>query len=991
MKRGWILGIVSGMTMALLVCLLYGPSVQAQKALVGTDGQKQSPSAVPALCGQIDVVPSANVGSTNNNFLFAVSALSSNDVWAVGSYTLSGRTLVEHWNGTAWSVVSSPSPGTSGSVLSGVSALASNDVWAVGTAQYGTIYQTLVEHWNGSRWSVVPSPNPGSTNNLKAVSALASNDVWAVGDYFDGSNGSTRQTLVEHWNGTAWIVVSSPSVRAGSNFLKGVSASASNDVWTVGYYVDSNSTDQMLVEHWDGRNWSVVPSANPDTSGVLSGVTALASNDVWAAGTQQNNGTHQTLVEHWNGTAWSIVPSSNLGSSGSYLEGVSALLGGDVWAVGLYFSPIGPLQTLVERYSGPCGMPTSTPSTPSTPSTRTPLPTITGTPGTATPAPTMGCASAFGIVASPNSGTGNSFLEAVSALSPGDIWAVGNKSGHLYISNTLLEHWDGTQWSIVPDSSPTAELSGDLHGVSALSPHDVWAVGSRNMNSTLVEHWDGTGWSIVPSPDVNSYSTLNAVSALSARDVWAVGAAGNGEGQETLIEHWDGTRWSIVVTPNVGAQANLLQGVVAFAPNDVWAVGYYFDSGPGSQERTLTEHWDGTHWSVVPSPNGGSYDNILRGVSGTAGNDVWAVGDYFNGGTTVDTLVEHWNGYEWNIVDSPNPRVGSSTSHMETVSAPAPDDVWAVGYYVLANGSNKTLVEHWNGIAWAVVASPNNGLWTGILQGVSARSSTATDASTDVWAVGNYDGSSPGVRTLVVHSQGQCVTPAPTPLACNVHFADVALGNTFYPFVACLACQGIVSGYPCGGSNPQDGQAEPCGAAGYPYFRYNNPVTRGQISKIVAESAHLTGDPGVQIFEDVPPGSPYYTYINRLSLRGYIGGYPCGGGGEPCAAGNRPYFRPGASLTRGELAKIAVEAAGIEEIQAGQIFADVPEQSTFYTWIQTLAISSIVGGYGCGGEREPCYGLNEPYYRPTSGITRGQAAKVVSGTFFPGCVTLAGP
>jgi len=297
---------------------------------VGGSGQA-APPAVPTVCGEMNTVPSPNVGSSHN-------------------------------------------------FLSGVSALASNDVWAVGFYLNGGTFQTLVEHWNGTAWSVVPSPNPSSSDNgLNGVSALASNDVWAVGYYYITST----QTLVEHWNGTAWLVVPSPNVGSSDNYLSGVSALASNDVWAVGYYING-STNQTLVEHWNGTAWSVVPSPNPGSSdNGLNGVSALASNDVWAVGYYYIGSADQTLVEHWNGTAWSVVPSPNPGSSDNYLSGVSALPGGDVWVVGSYYNGSAD-QTLVEKYGGPCGTSTPTPTI-----TNTPRPTITPTAtNTATPVPT---------------------------------------------------------------------------------------------------------------------------------------------------------------------------------------------------------------------------------------------------------------------------------------------------------------------------------------------------------------------------------------------------------------------------------------------------------------------------------------------------------------------------------------------------------------------------------------------------------------------------
>src|SRR5439155_2541866 len=168
---------------------------------------------------------------TNNNLLNAVGVVSANDVWAVGNY-FSGtlHSLVEHWDGTAWSVDSSGS--VQGVELRGVGVVSANDVWAVG--DYAG--STLTMHWDGTAWSVVPSPNPGTIlNGLKAVAVVSANDVWAVGDYFTADYETTK-TLVEHWDGTAWSIVSSPSPSATTSTLNGVAAVSANDVWAVGCY-----------------------------------------------------------------------------------------------------------------------------------------------------------------------------------------------------------------------------------------------------------------------------------------------------------------------------------------------------------------------------------------------------------------------------------------------------------------------------------------------------------------------------------------------------------------------------------------------------------------------------------------------------------------------------------------------------------------------------------------------------------------------------------
>src|SRR5690348_15048662 len=95
---------------------------------------------------------------------------------------------------------------------------------------YKTGAEALTEHWDGVQWNVVPNPNPPGTqvSNLNGVSAVSSNDVWAVGRWGDGSY---DHTLMKHWDGVQWSVVPSPDVDLGTNWLYDVSAIATNDVW----------------------------------------------------------------------------------------------------------------------------------------------------------------------------------------------------------------------------------------------------------------------------------------------------------------------------------------------------------------------------------------------------------------------------------------------------------------------------------------------------------------------------------------------------------------------------------------------------------------------------------------------------------------------------------------------------------------------------------------------------------------------------------------
>jgi plastocyanin len=212
-------------------------------------------------------------------------------------------------------------------------------------------------------------------------------------------------------------------------------------------------------------------------------------------------------------------------------------------------------------------------------------------------------------------------------------------------------------------------------------------------------------------------------------------------------------------------------------------------------------------------------------------------------------------------------------------------------------------------------------------------------------------------------------TPVPVPTTCSIQFSDVPVGHTFYSNVRCLACRGVISGY-------ADGT-----------FRPNNPVTRGQLAKMVSNAAGFSEDPNPQIFADVPPTHTFYAFINRLTRRGHMSGYTCGGPGEPCI-NNMPYFRPFANATRGQTSKIVSNAAGFTEMHTGQTFEDVPPSHIFYQEIERLASRGVMGGYPCGGPGEPCIAPeNRPYFRPQNDVTRGQSAKIVANTFYPDCVT----
>lgn len=332
---------------------------------------------------------------------------------------------------------------------------------------------------------------------------------------------------------------------------------------------------------------------------VLWGVAATTPTDALAVG--EGGADLSVRARHWDGTHW--VPTQPPGGPISEMFGVAAITPTDAWGVG----DAGNLA-LAEHWDGTTWTQTQTPP--------------------------------------PDQYTRDIF-HAVSGISSDDVWAVGEtesgKSGGVV---PLIEHWNGRTWKKVPFRPPPGNSEGYFSGIAAITPDDVWAVGSFGPDGPLIEHWDGTRWN--PATGVINRNrvhgaVLRAVTGVSADNVWAVGAGLGG----TAILHWNGHAWTRMPSPNGPQPLNQLFGVTAVSTDDVWAVG---TSGPFGQMtgRTLILHWDGHRWTKVASPNPGRTNNGLYGVSATTHHDVWAVGALSN--NLEDSYVHlylHWDGTAW--------------------------------------------------------------------------------------------------------------------------------------------------------------------------------------------------------------------------------------------------------------------------------------------------------------------------------------------------------
>jgi hypothetical protein len=348
----------------------------------------------------------------------------------------------------------------------------------------------------------------------------------------------------------------------------------------------------------------------------------------------------------------------------------------------------------------------------------------------------------------PKLGTADNTFGAVATVSPNDVWAVGNFLPDAATSNpdatlTLAAHFDGSQWKSTPTPN-TGPNYNTLFGVAAV-PGKAWAVGvsldGGYQAHSLIEAWDGTRWQVAATPRLDTQrDILTSAAAVSGNDVWAVGERQDGAGRfATLTEHWDGHRWSVIPSPDPGTTGNHLYGVAAVSHNDVWAVGQRNDA---TSDTPLVEHWDGQRWAAVPAPVPGTAA-VLDGVAVRDG-ELWAVGQTDDAAHAGHPLVAGYHNGTWTTTVLPN--VGSAFTNLTGVTI-ADGAVWAAGtYFDTAAGLQKTLIIRSDGSGWRAVHVPNPGSGDNVLGAIAATGN-------DVWAVG-YDKTASGRDPLIEHHHG---------------------------------------------------------------------------------------------------------------------------------------------------------------------------------------------------------------------------------------------
>jgi hypothetical protein len=556
--------------------------------------------------------------------LKAVSCASASFCEAVGSYTASGTilSLAEEWNGTAWTIQSTPNQTGTPTELDGVSCASAT------FCEAADFYGAMAEVWNGTSWAAqsVPYPSGMTSPGLYSVSCQSATSCAAVGVYFNPDT-NAETTFAETWNGASWQEQSVPQAASSDQVLQAVSCASATFCEAVGYqevYVSGVDTFHALADVWRDGAWHLQqPPSAPGTA-----VTNLAGVSCAAADACEAGGSLPVRMEVWDGTSWATQTAVNPpGAADNALDGVSCVTATFCEAVG---SDTGPHLGLEETWNGSAWK--IQPSA-------VLLPLLTA----------VSCVTA-------------SFCEAVGSLSGGDAAAVWNGTswqlqptpGDEYsavscasatfcvaVGESGAATWNGTSWSA--ESLPVV-TDGFYSGVSCASASSCEVVGTGRSTTDLdfaaAADWNGTSWTAqsVPLPSGAKDSTLTKVSCPAAAACEAVGDSSAG----SYSAAWNGTAWTaqaVLPVPS-GATSDTLIGVACTSATACTTVGYSRGSASPYAELTLAEAWNGTAWNIQDTPSPAATSNTLDSVSCVTAASCVAVGSAPDPGGYTATLVE---------------------------------------------------------------------------------------------------------------------------------------------------------------------------------------------------------------------------------------------------------------------------------------------------------------------------------------------------------------
>jgi hypothetical protein len=326
-------------------------------------------------------------------------------------------------------------------------------------------------------------------------------------------------------------------------------------------------------------------------------------------------------------------------------------------------------------------------------------------------------------------GWGNNWLRDVKVLSSKDVWLAGDRPFSPFF-RPIVRHFDGVRWTNLPEPQHPRGTVCYATSIDGLADDDMWLTCSQSVTGIPnIEHWDGTSWQIQDLPPVGSIVDLWHVWVDTPTDIWVAGDAQTEGKQEGLVLHYDGHAWTQQRLPaNNGTR---IFGVSGTSPDDVWVVGSTNGTG-----RTYALHWDGATWTETPTLDP-SLIAGLESVTAIAPDDVWAAG--FNSSYPHSTgVLLHWDGHTWSDIDSPVLK-GTFLFGIHAVTG---DDVWAVG-----SKNERPIAVHWDGSHWRSVPPRHPAP-----VGDERLLAVSGDAPDDVWAAG-YSSSRTGNHWARMHQR----------------------------------------------------------------------------------------------------------------------------------------------------------------------------------------------------------------------------------------------
>lgn len=611
-------------------------------------------------------------GATESG-LYGVSCTSFSSCWAVGAFTDSSgvqRQLVVKWDGTSWSIHSSPTPGDAdASILTSIDCSSASACLAVGSyareeeGEEESAQIPFAMTFNGSSWShtEVPLPPEAPASLLAGVSCATNTSCVAVGAQQDAFGHEVG--LAAKWNGSAWSLSSMPSLEGEApHLLTGVSCA------TTSYCIAVGSSDGLDVENkplgmtWNGTSWSQVELPSVGSS-ELTGVSCLSTSDCTATGRSNSSSTQLPYILHWNGTAWTEETDVDYSSAtaGFLLTSVSCLSSDECHATGS--ASHRDLAATNIAFSKDGGEWLATDTT-----------------------------------------TRGATLRGVSCLSAERCYAIGD-SAQPTDSSAAAWVLEEERWSA---SSPAPAEEAYLTDVSCLSDDDCWAVGREGKwpFEPLVQRWTG-GWSSAPvQVPADRSSNLEAVTCGSETYCLAVGYTWPESGAgaaKALVERGLSGNWTTSTIPLPGgAVSSFLYDVSCFSSSACFAVGAYNDSA--GTFHGFVERWDGSSWtqSSISPPSGQSY--VLKGVDCTSSTACTAVGSATTQAVgTVKAIASLWNGSSWSTATLPLPE-GDPEASLSSVDCFSSSRCVAVGD--AGDGtSSRPMAMAWTAGTWTVEAT----------------------------------------------------------------------------------------------------------------------------------------------------------------------------------------------------------------------------------------------------------------------------------------------